>query len=119
MILSRLNPISSFSTTSRRRLIWLYEQTRFAETEAGIEGSVFISVNVEDDRDVKGWVMDVYDQNGNNVRTYAGNGNPSGDITWSTADNGIDLKSGEKYTISPQGLRPCRKHRYVARAYSA
>ena len=72
----------------------------FAETEKGLEGSVLISVKVEDDRDVKGWMLDVYDENGNNIRTYAGNGNPSGDITWSTADNGIDLQSGEKYTIA-------------------
>ena len=72
----------------------------FAETEKGLEGSVFISVEVEDDQDVRGWVMDVYDQRGNNVRTYAGSGNPSGDITWNTSDNGIELASGEKYTIS-------------------
>ena len=72
----------------------------FAETDSGLEGSVFISVNVEDDRDVRGWMLDVYDQHGNNVRTYAGEGNPSGDITWSTADNGIDLVSGEKYTVA-------------------
>ncbi|HAK44508.1 MAG TPA: hypothetical protein DCO79_01115, partial [Spirochaeta sp.] len=72
----------------------------FAETEAGLEGSVFISVNVEDDRDVRGWMLDVYDQHGNNIRTYAGDGNPSGDITWNTADNGINLISGEKYTVA-------------------
>ena len=72
----------------------------FAETEEGLEGSVFISVDVEDDRDVRGWMLDVYDEHGNNVRTYAGDGNPSGDITWSTADNGIELESGGNYTIA-------------------
>ena len=72
----------------------------FAETEKGIEGSVFISVDVEEDRAVRGWMLDVYDEHGNNIRTYAGEGNPSGDITWSTADNGINLQSGGNYTIS-------------------
>lgn len=72
----------------------------FAETDRGIEGSVFISVEVEEDRELRGWILDVYDKNGNNVRTYAGSGDPSGDITWTTADNGINLESGEKYTVS-------------------
>ncbi len=71
----------------------------FAETEKGLEGSVFISVDVEEDQAVRGWMMDIYDEHGNNIRTYAGEGNPSGDITWSTSDNGINLVSGEKYTI--------------------
>ena len=71
----------------------------FAETEEGLEGSVFISVDVEDDKDIRGWMMDIYDQHGNNIRTYAGSGDPSGDITWNTADNGIPLSAGEKYTI--------------------
>lgn len=71
----------------------------FAETEAGLEGSVFISVDVDDDKDIRGWVMDIYDQNGNNIRTYAGEGDPSGDITWNTSDNGIPLSAGEKYTL--------------------
>ena len=72
----------------------------FAETDHGLEGSVLISVNVEDNEDVSGWMLDVYDKNGNVVRTYAGSGNPSGDITWSTAQNGIQLESGERYTIN-------------------
>ncbi len=72
----------------------------FAETESGLEGSVFIAVEVEDDRDVEGWMLDVYNENGNNVRTYAGKGNPSGNITWNTADNGINLVEGENYTIA-------------------
>ncbi|MBI9107774.1 MAG: hypothetical protein JEZ04_13585 [Spirochaetales bacterium] len=71
----------------------------FASTEAGLEGSVFISVDVEDEEDIRGWVMDIYDQHGNNIRTYAGKGDPSGDITWNTSDNGISLSAGEKYTI--------------------
>ncbi|MDC7226427.1 MAG: FlgD immunoglobulin-like domain containing protein [Spirochaetales bacterium] len=72
----------------------------FAETEEGLEGSVFISVKVEEDRDVRGWMLDVYDEHGNNIRTYAGEGNPTGDITWNTADNGINLESGGDYTVS-------------------
>jgi flagellar hook assembly protein FlgD len=71
----------------------------FAETEKGLEGSVFISVEVEDNKDIRGWVLDIYDQHGNNIRTYAGKGDPSGDITWNTADNGIALTAGEKYTL--------------------
>jgi len=74
----------------------------FAETESGLEGTVFISVDVEDDKDIRGWVMDIYDQHGNNIRTYAGKGDPSGDITWNTSDNGIPLSAGEKYTIKLQ-----------------
>ncbi len=72
----------------------------FTQTESGLDGSVFISVNVEDDRDIRDWVMDVYDENGANIRTYAGEGNPSGDITWRAADEDLKLEGGKKYTLS-------------------
>ncbi len=71
----------------------------FAKTDTGVEGSVFISVKVEDDRDVKGWEMDVYDENGRLLRTYAGKGNPSGDITWNAADGSVPIYDSGNYTL--------------------
>ena len=82
------------------RIDMVVKSNPFAETETGVEGSVMISVNVEDNQDVEGWMLDVYDSNGNIIRSYAGTGNPTGDITWSTSDNGIDIVSGERYTIN-------------------
>jgi flagellar hook assembly protein FlgD len=82
------------------KISMLVKPKPFAQTEQGLEGSVFISVDVEENNDIRGWQLDVYDKRGNNIRTYAGQGDPSGDITWNTSDNGIPLKDGEDYTIS-------------------
>ncbi|MDC7127228.1 MAG: hypothetical protein PQJ46_16820 [Spirochaetales bacterium] len=71
----------------------------FTQTDEGLEGEVFISVNVEEDRAVRGWMLDIFDEEGKNVRTFAGEGNPSGNITWNTADGENSLADGHNYTI--------------------
>lgn len=57
-------------------------QDPFARTNGSIEGDVFITVNVEEENEITDWSMDIVDRNGDVIRTYTGDGDPSGDITW-------------------------------------
>ena len=57
-------------------------QDPFARTNGSIEGEVYITVNVEEETEVTDWSMDIVDKNGDVIRTYNGDGDPSGDITW-------------------------------------
>ncbi|MFW6361474.1 MAG: gliding motility-associated C-terminal domain-containing protein [Spirochaetota bacterium] len=57
-------------------------QDPFARTNGSIEGEVFITVNVEEETEVTDWSMDIVDKDGDIIRTYNGDGDPSGDITW-------------------------------------
>src|SRR6056297_634946 len=57
-------------------------QDPFARTNGSIEGEVYITVNVEEETEVTDWSMDIVDKNGDVIRTYTGDGDPSGDITW-------------------------------------
>jgi len=73
----------------------------FARTEEGLEGDIYITVDVEEETEVTGWTMDIIDADGNVIRTYNGEGDPSGDITWSAGkekgEPGIDV---EQFTFN-------------------
>lgn len=73
----------------------------FEKTDEGIEGSVFMSLLVDNESIITEWALDVYDDKGNVLRSYSGAGDPSGDIAWSSRDNGIDLSEEmENFTIA-------------------
>jgi len=57
-------------------------QDPFARTNGSIEGDVYITVDVEEETEVADWSMDIVDKKGDVIRTYTGDGDPSGDITW-------------------------------------
>ncbi len=58
----------------------------FAKTSSGgVEGDVFVALQVKDNTEVKHWSVDLLDAGGEVLRSYAGEGNPSGDITWKVA----------------------------------
>ncbi len=68
----------------------------FAKTEAGIEGTVFVSLVVSDDNDIREWVVDLVTAKGETVRTYEGVGNPTGNVVWKSPDpTGLKLKESE------------------------
>lgn len=64
----------------------------FARTDSGIEGDVFVTLNVQDNTRVRQWTMDIMDKTGDILRTYSGEGDPSGDITWKVAAGGEAAK---------------------------
>jgi hypothetical protein len=73
----------------------------FAKTDEGLEGNVFMSLQVENESIITDWVLDVYDDRGNILRSYNGAGDPSGDISWSSHDNGINLSEEmDAFTIA-------------------
>jgi len=73
----------------------------FAKTDEGIEGNVFMSLQVENESIITDWVLDVYDDRGHILRSYHGAGDPSGDIAWSSHDNGINLSEDmDAFTIA-------------------
>ena len=72
----------------------------FEQTEEGIEGNVYVSVKVEDGAgDITSWTMDILDEKGDILRSYAGEGDPSGDIAWNTGKNGQPLPVSEQYRL--------------------
>lgn len=54
----------------------------FAQTNGSIEGDVFVTIDVEEETSVTDWHLDLIDKNGDVIRTYNGEGDPSGDISW-------------------------------------
>lgn len=72
----------------------------FEETEGGVEGNVYVSVKVEDDGgNIESWEMDILDESGKILRSYTGEGDPTGDITWNTGEDGAPLPTSEKYQL--------------------
>ncbi len=55
----------------------------FAKTPSGgVEGDVFATLKVKDNTRIKHWSVDLLNTGGEILRSYAGAGNPSGNITW-------------------------------------
>jgi flagellar hook assembly protein FlgD len=73
----------------------------FAETDTGLSGEVFITLEVEEETSVEKWSMEIRDEDGDVVRTYGGEGDPTGDIVWNTAETeeGKEFK-GESFTLN-------------------
>lgn len=75
----------------------------FARTDEGLEGDIYITVDVQEETEVTDWTMDILDSTGDVIRTYNGEGDPSGDITWSAGkgkgEPAIDV---EQFTLKLQ-----------------
>jgi flagellar hook assembly protein FlgD len=59
----------------------------FAETDEGVEGEVFITVNAADNDGIADWSLELLDEHNDVLRVYDGEGDPSGDITWNQTEN--------------------------------
>ncbi|MBN1648876.1 MAG: gliding motility-associated C-terminal domain-containing protein [Spirochaetales bacterium] len=59
----------------------------FAQTEEGVEGEMYVSIKVTDDTGVDSWTMDIKEKarkgDGETLRSYSGDGDPSDQIAWS------------------------------------
>jgi len=65
----------------------------FARTDNGVEGDVYLTLNVLDNTAVENWSMDVLNTKGDVLRSYSGKGDPSGNITWNSTDSNIGIGS--------------------------
>lgn len=75
----------------------------FAETDEGLEGAVFLSVEAREGDRIDHWTLNVKDNRGRTVRTYTGRGDPSGDISWNNKENGGGpLPASDRFTIELQ-----------------
>lgn len=61
----------------------------FEKTEEGIEGEMFMSLLVNNESTITNWSLNLYDNKGNVLRSYDGEGNPSGDIAWNSRNAGL------------------------------
>lgn len=59
----------------------------FASTDHGIEGEVYVTLKVSDNTEISNWSMDVLNTDGDILRSYSGVGDPSGNITWNSAES--------------------------------
>ncbi len=72
----------------------------FEQSAEGVEGNVYVSVKVVDGGgNIASWTMDILDENGEILRSYAGVGDPSGDITWNTGVDGRPLPASDMYRL--------------------
>ncbi|MCK5199882.1 MAG: OmpA family protein, partial [Spirochaetales bacterium] len=58
----------------------------FAATNGDIEGEVYVTLKVLDNTEINYWSMDVLNTDGDILRSYSGEGDPSGDIIWNSAE---------------------------------
>jgi len=52
-----------------------------------VEGEVYVTLKVVDNTEINNWSMDVLNTEGDIIRSYSGSGDPSGDITWNSAES--------------------------------
>ena len=52
-----------------------------------VEGEVYVTLKVLDNTDISNWSMDVLNAEGDIIRSYSGSGDPTGDITWNSAES--------------------------------
>lgn len=52
-----------------------------------VEGEVYVTLKVIDNTEISNWSMDVLNTDGEIIRSYSGSGDPTGDITWNSADS--------------------------------
>ncbi|MBI9101691.1 MAG: gliding motility-associated C-terminal domain-containing protein [Spirochaetales bacterium] len=73
----------------------------FIKTDEGVEGNVFMSVQVRNESPISDWNLDILDDNGNILRAYSGVGDPSGDVAWNSRRDSAGLldESMASYTI--------------------
>jgi len=73
----------------------------FIKTDTGVEGNVFMSVLVENNSEITDWNLEIRDDRGNILRSYTGEGDPSGDVAWnSVSDPGLLSGDPENFTIT-------------------
>ncbi len=58
----------------------------FAASNGDIEGEVYVTLKVLDNTEINYWSMDVLNTDGDVLRSYSGEGDPSGDIIWNSAE---------------------------------
>ena len=73
----------------------------FIKTDYGVEGNVFMSVQVDQSSPISGWNLDIMDENGNVLRAYSGTGDPSGDVAWNSSrdSSGLLNENMKSYTV--------------------
>jgi len=59
----------------------------FAASDEGVEGEVYVTLKVLDNTEISYWSMDVLNTDGDILRSYSGDGDPSGDIIWNSAES--------------------------------
>ncbi|MCK5671874.1 MAG: gliding motility-associated C-terminal domain-containing protein, partial [Spirochaetales bacterium] len=52
-----------------------------------VEGEVYVTLKVIDNTEINNWSMDVLNTEGDIIRSYSGAGDPSGNITWNSAES--------------------------------
>jgi flagellar hook assembly protein FlgD len=66
-------------------------QNPFIKTEDKIEGEVFITIDIEDESDIEEWFMDIINENGDIIRSFKGEDEPTDQILWTGETEEGDL----------------------------
>lgn len=72
----------------------------FARTNGEVEGEVFLGFDIEERNRVSGWTVNILDKEGDVLRTYSGDSDPSDDISWNSPSEENRKKFGdEEFTL--------------------
>lgn len=72
----------------------------FVRTDGMVKGEAFATLTVKDDSPIARWTLDVLDQKGDIIRSYSGDGDPSGQIAW-RGELAATAKAAQDYQGNP------------------
>ena len=67
----------------------------FARTNGQVEGEVFIGIDIEEETRVENWTMELLNDEGDVIRTYTGDQDPTDDIKWNSVSEENRTKFGD------------------------
>jgi len=73
----------------------------FVRTDGKVEGEAFATLTVKDESPIAKWSLDVLDQKGEVVRSYMGDGDPSGQVAWKGELTATGAASARDYQGNP------------------
>lgn len=71
-----------------------------AEEEDPLAEELFITMEIKDESEIREWELDIVNHEGDIIRSYGGEGDPSDQIAWNaSADNEKPVPAEDQYTI--------------------
>jgi flagellar hook assembly protein FlgD len=69
------------------------------EERLTVEDEIFITLDIKDDSEIENWVLDIMNNQGDIVRSYSGEGDPSDIISWNASKGDKPVPPEDQYTM--------------------
>ncbi|MBN1699567.1 MAG: hypothetical protein JW881_18755 [Spirochaetales bacterium] len=67
--------------------------------EDTVDDEIFITLEIKDDSEIDRWVLDIVNNQGEILRSYSGEGDPSDDISWNATKGDKPVPAEDQYTM--------------------